>query len=1004
MTLLTDYSLNSIQASQEAIVELSKLIADKGLTPTAWMNLMREELKFEYIRQYLLGVGGLTEMTQSDWGKLGAMLKEQYKYLNGFRDDLASGNYTPEQIQGRAGMYINSSKEAFEKAQEKVMSDAGAEEELWVLGDVKTEHCPDCLEFADQGWQPVGTFPMPGEGKTRCLTACGCHKEYRNANGDVMVSEVAERVMRGGPGSGFFNHEGRKGLVGGSVGVGSPNFQYSVRPLVNDSVYYSIVDETTATREDGNFWIMPGGQVLKCLNGHEYAAQDLISDKKGGSVTGKQAEAALFDHGAVRIESTNVQVGIQTRNFDTTSLHRIQDLMLSQKIYVPPSVQYIHWDGGYHSGSYTPEEFYNASEVVGTILRVTRIGTSSSGSWGHAGRKGLVGGSLPGESGNRYSRIAKTGGKNKTWDGAPQSNMDNALSAVKEIPSKYTKDLAVEFIHPDANRSFYLEGDTRGLYVPHNKLILVYADSGASETFAHEIGHYIFSTVPDIQTSFYKSLAKDPIPAAFPSQLGSERGSEWFAWNFSHAVLQGTSDNKYITGLVNSWSSVQRIGTSSSGNWGHAGRPGAIGGSAPSGGVSDQSMNTYERSSWDDLSSGHNSLPITNTTAGIITPDNKLLDTMGDDHMEFMDLHRKMFGLPTMKNVTKFTNSEVVREDLNQELLKRGYIRARVVFGRLQLQSESIDTPTMKRLQKLTDKGLLPNMNGSLWMSKFGSADTMDFDSNDLLSSRFVSKLDGGEYIFRSGWLKRLVVRYGTSSSGSWGHAGRKGLVGGQAAGSSGGNAAVKSLGIKSIKIRELPAGYYAIGQRRPPTEQEKADFTTVIMSLPEPVKALWVGWGGNTEYSKREEVPEVILSMKDNSGDGESRGDQIFLDPEYLKFISTGGGGIAAHEFIHILCNQPTFDSFLQSLYNPAHYFIHAQNAQDQRGEDMTMMLTELWDIRNQIVPGQDFTQAWTTEVSKMMEIWSMSSGDKKSTSTMDLASEKVGEVTTFLKGIGLW
>ena len=37
--------------------------------------------------------------------------------------------------------------------------------------------CPDCKNYDEMGWQPIGTLPMPGKG-CRCYDRCRCYIEY----------------------------------------------------------------------------------------------------------------------------------------------------------------------------------------------------------------------------------------------------------------------------------------------------------------------------------------------------------------------------------------------------------------------------------------------------------------------------------------------------------------------------------------------------------------------------------------------------------------------------------------------------------------------------------------------------------------------------------------------------------------------------------------------------------------------------------------------------------
>lgn len=160
-------------------------LAEGRLSVQSWQQQMRQEIKREYIRQYLAGKGGIEQMTAKDWGSIGGAVGEQYKYLDRFAQEIADGNLTEGQIRVRSGMYVNSAREAFERAKERAATEAGFTEVRWVLN--VAEHCQDCIDLSNLGWQRAKPWPFkvggraarPGSGATRCKTNCKCSTDYR---------------------------------------------------------------------------------------------------------------------------------------------------------------------------------------------------------------------------------------------------------------------------------------------------------------------------------------------------------------------------------------------------------------------------------------------------------------------------------------------------------------------------------------------------------------------------------------------------------------------------------------------------------------------------------------------------------------------------------------------------------------------------------------------------------------------------------------------------------
>lgn len=141
---IIDMAYAYADASGDVAAGLASQVVTGALRVDHWETTMRQALKTQYINQYVVGRGGLPQMTFRDWGIIGNMVKDQYHYLNGFAADIASGRLSEAQIQARARMYINAAHEAFERARTEAF-----------------------------GMPRLPAYP--GDGQTACLTNCRCN-------------------------------------------------------------------------------------------------------------------------------------------------------------------------------------------------------------------------------------------------------------------------------------------------------------------------------------------------------------------------------------------------------------------------------------------------------------------------------------------------------------------------------------------------------------------------------------------------------------------------------------------------------------------------------------------------------------------------------------------------------------------------------------------------------------------------------------------------------------
>lgn len=153
------------------------------ITASDFQQAMMLELRHLYNASSALAVGGYNKMTAVEWGRNGQILREEYRYLAGFAQDIADGKLTPAQADARARLYAGKAYSRFWAENSLVQVRAGFAEEQWVTAaDERVCHDGErlgCNELGQLGWVIIDTLPNPGDGSTECLGACRCEKEYR---------------------------------------------------------------------------------------------------------------------------------------------------------------------------------------------------------------------------------------------------------------------------------------------------------------------------------------------------------------------------------------------------------------------------------------------------------------------------------------------------------------------------------------------------------------------------------------------------------------------------------------------------------------------------------------------------------------------------------------------------------------------------------------------------------------------------------------------------------
>lgn len=151
------------QKFNEDMDRLARNLMSGKITLNMWEEELRTQLRLFHTGMAAIGKGNWQSVTSSDWGKVGAVLKEQYNYLHGFAQDVYEQRetITPERIAWRAKLY--GAKGGFT---------AG----LIQAGDI------------------AGLLPyLPRDGSTQCLNGCLCEWLLEEGQAENGMKQVVAR-------------------------------------------------------------------------------------------------------------------------------------------------------------------------------------------------------------------------------------------------------------------------------------------------------------------------------------------------------------------------------------------------------------------------------------------------------------------------------------------------------------------------------------------------------------------------------------------------------------------------------------------------------------------------------------------------------------------------------------------------------------------------------------------------------------------------------------------
>jgi hypothetical protein len=180
----------AINQSEKQLSVIADALVDKSLTVGEWEGQTRAVLKQLHVWQYTLGAGGQHNLSDRDYALMGNRLKNEYKYLHRFAQELLDGTVSEAQFRYRLGLYLNATDNTHELGINESHYNAGFRWERRVR--TKEKSCYPCIGMALGGWRPIGFYPEPGN-DCYCRSNCGCYKDFSKSEEEPKQSLLNQR-------------------------------------------------------------------------------------------------------------------------------------------------------------------------------------------------------------------------------------------------------------------------------------------------------------------------------------------------------------------------------------------------------------------------------------------------------------------------------------------------------------------------------------------------------------------------------------------------------------------------------------------------------------------------------------------------------------------------------------------------------------------------------------------------------------------------------------------
>jgi len=190
---LDDLVQSTTATYDRQVTKLVNSLYDDNLHPDVFRQALRFELKNAGLQYSALAVGGFDRLDNTHYGRIGGILGSDYRRIDTLIEGYMDGTVSRAQALNRGTMYVGNIRRTFYRGRCLDSREGIVVIERRFLG--VAEHCSDCVNYADEGWQLAGTLPPPCE-DSQCRSNCRCSMHRRSIPASEAEKWIGSRRRR----------------------------------------------------------------------------------------------------------------------------------------------------------------------------------------------------------------------------------------------------------------------------------------------------------------------------------------------------------------------------------------------------------------------------------------------------------------------------------------------------------------------------------------------------------------------------------------------------------------------------------------------------------------------------------------------------------------------------------------------------------------------------------------------------------------------------------------